>query len=718
VIIAHVDIETYSEEDLKSAGMYRYAEHGSTEITVCCYRFEDTETKKKTPVHIWIPYEALDIPRSICDGILARPEYDGGPIFIQTHCPQDLADHITAGGQLRAHNAAFERVNINKTAGTKLAMPKIKISQMVCTAAKAAAHGLPRALEDAATARGTHAKMATGKNDMRSWSKPKKATKAHPFMRYMPDNDPERYIRLCAYCIDDVKAESALDESVPDLSASEQQVWELDQLINDRGIQADLVMVGHIQHLVAKYKAWIEEQFIAIVGVKPTQREKIADWVRDRYTIYDLQAETVRRAVVDPKCPEEVRKVLRMYSTYGMKAVSKYGAIEAAVCRDSRLHGMFLYYGAGTGRWSSLIVQLQNLFRPVIDDCDTAIDLFSARDLDLIRMFYDIDPMRVFASCIRGMLVAKPGMVLQALDFAGIEARGTAWLYDEEWKLDAFRLQDLGLGPDNYKIAYANVFQISVDQVDKSGRQKGKAFDLFGGYEGGVGAFVTMAATYGVNLAQLTEQAWGKLPESAMEKARWMLENGYLNGHGLPERTLLVCDAIKQVWRSKHPNTVDGWKQMKAAAVEAVKNPGRVYAIDNKKIMFKVEGDWLYMRLPSGRRLAYYKPEVAGEGRNETLSYLGIDTETRRWIRTYTYGGKLTENAVQALSRDLLVHGMRGLEAAGYTLVGSVHDEAISEIPENFGSLEAAMMIFTILPKWAAGLPLAAEGFRAKRYRK
>ena len=188
-------------------------------------------------------------------------------------------------------------------------------------------------------------------------------------------------------------------------------------------------------------------------GVRPTQRAKIADWIRANgfEQLADMQAETVKALIAGNKCPDNVKEVLQLYSTYGMKAVSKLDAIEDAVCANGRLHGMFLYYGAGTGRWSSLIVQLQNLFRPVIDDPETAIDAFEKLDLEWVRALWpDTDPMKVIASTLRGMLIPAVGHDLLFLDFAGVESRVNAWLWDEEWKLEAFREYDAGTGPDLY----------------------------------------------------------------------------------------------------------------------------------------------------------------------------------------------------------------------------------------------------------------------------
>lgn len=675
-----IDFETYSECDLKREGLYRYAEHPSTELLVVCYAFDDK------PVQTWVP------------------EHDP---FV----PDDLRRHIESGGEVRSHNYQFERQIACGTAGQKVNFPPLSIEQGVCTAAKMAAHGLPRALGNAADALGTHPKNDIGRMDMLQLSKPRSGKIA----RWTRQNAPERFARLDQYCADDVEAERGIDRVVPDLSVTEQKVYALDQLINDRGIEVDLKAVEDAQVLIAEYKAELQEKCREWTGLNPSQSAKLAEWVRAHGypQLTDLQADTVKLAVRDAACPPDVQRVLRLYSTYNAKAVSKYEAIERAVCADGRLHGMFLYHGAGTGRWSSMIVQLQNLFRPVIDDPDVAVECFASRDIDWLRALYpEHDPMKVLSSCVRAMLVPGEGKELQSLDFAGIESRGTAWLFDEEWALAAFRASDAGLGPDSYRLAYARAFRVPPEAVSKGDRAVGKVMELSMGYEGGANAFATMAPNYGVDLTEMASQVRQALSPEAIESAEWMWQK-FGSRTEMPHDVYVACDGLKQMWRESRPKTVAGWRNLKEAATLAVQHTGTAYAIPNGKIKFRVKDQWLQMRLPSGRSLHYFRPEADSDG---NLSYMGVDTYTRRWMRTGTYGGKLCENAVQALSRDLLVYALFNLERAGYPTVGTVHDEIISEVTS--GSLEEANAIMCQLPAWAAGFPVAAEGWRAKRYRK
>lgn len=699
----HLDIETYSECDLGSAGVYRYAEHPSTEILCFSYKFSDD------PQATWS----------------WRP---GRPL------PARVVQHIQQGGEIRAHNAQFERVVLNGVAGEKIGFPKILIEQTVCTAAKMAAHGLPRALGAAAEALGASPKSIEGKIVMLQLCKPRKK---HEDGRYTPANAFEKFKILYEYCDGDVEAETDIDARVPDLSAAEQAVYVLDQKINARGWAVDLEAVANIKAVIEQYKEFLAAEMQRIVGVAPTQRAKIADWIRTHgYPgLMDMQAETVKQLAKNPNVPAEIKRVLAIYNTYNMKAVAKYDAILDAVCADGRLRGMFLFLGAGTGRWSSLIVQLQNLFRPLIDDPETAVAAFAARDLDWIRALYAIDPMKVAASCVRSVLIAGPRKDLLFPDFVGIESRGNAWLFDEEWKLEVFRKQDAKTGPDSYAVAYARAFNVLVSEITKKDprRQIGKVMELALGYEGGAGAFVTMVATYGIDLVAMTKTVLPIIPEDVRESADWMWHNMPQTRNELDYDTFIACDSLKRMWRTMHPKIVQGWKDLKAAAEQAVQFPGRVFEIPNGKIKFKVADGWLYMRLPSGRRLAYYKPRWVEpregtrfvNGRSEVytvpgeMRYWGIDTYTRQWVEQSTYGGKLCENAVQALSRDLLVNAMFKLEESGAPIIGTVHDEIICEIDEGAdGPFEEAARQMCDLPKWAAGLPVAVDGHVAKRYRK
>lgn len=647
----HVDIETRSRVDLKKAGMYRYAQHESTAVMCFSYRFDH--------------------------GAAARWR-EGQPM------PREIVDHVANGGWFCAHNAQFERTVLNEHAGRAIGFPTISIDQCICTAAKAAAHGLPRNLKDAAKVLGTHPKNEDGVNDMRYLCKPRTDGTF-----CMPSDDPERYARLYAYCDDDVLAESEVDHAVPDLEPIQMKAYRLDQRINDRGIKVDLQMVEDVQMLIFEYKRYLAAECWRLIGCKPTQREKVAEWVRSQgYNIPDLQAATVVDAVADESCPEHVRKILRLYSTYGMKAVAKFPAAERATCDDGRLRGMYLYHAAHTGRWSALIVQLHNLFRPVIKDPDTAIAAFQERALDLIRFLYDkTDPMKVFASTVRGMLVPDDGKDFIVFDYSSIESRANAWFADEKAKLKIFTTHG-----KVYEAMASEMFGVPIDEIKKDWpldhgqplRFYGKIADLACYYGGGKNAFKKMAKQYGVKISDTDAQRY--------------------------------VDLARRI----APNIVKSWTEYEEAALYAVRNPGKVVYAMKRKVAFKVQGDYLYCRLPSGRKLAYYKPEVQPIGKfdNDVVTFLGINTYTRRWGRCTIWGGTWCENIIQAFCYDLLVEGLLDVEAAGFPVVGSTHDEGIWEVDEGTGDLEEIKRLFCQPRSWAPNFPIDAEGYRAKRYRK
>ncbi len=500
------------------------------------------------------------------------------------------------------------------------------------------------------------------------------------------------------------------------MSPKELTVYHLDQVINDRGVKVDLESVDNMEILVGQYKKFLRNRCMDRTGISPSRPGPLGDWIRQNgYPHLDnLQADTVRQLVERGDVPDAVKEILKLYGTYNMKAVAKYPAMRQAVCADGRIRGMLQYHVAGTGRWSSFIVQIHNLFRPVISDPENAIEAAREWDLDWLRALYPgVDPMKVIASCVRGMLIADEGKELVFPDFSGVEARWNAWLFGEEWKLEAYRAFDRGAGPDLYVVAYARAFGVDPGAVTKPQRQIGKILELSMGYEGGVGAFVKMAATAKIDLVSLKDAA---IPPDVRAEAEhnyeYALEQGRVKG--LDPAIWVACEGLKLLWRRAHPKIVWGWKNLKNAAHDAVANPGIVYKVAGGRIMFKVEGQFLVMRLPSGRKTRYFQPVLRGD----TLYYQGVDTVTRQWGMTSTYGGKICENEDQAGCRDLLVEAMFGFEDLGFPIIMHVHDEPVLEVPKGILSDDAVQRIMCKVPDWAEGFPLAIEGHRGARYRK
>jgi DNA polymerase bacteriophage-type len=737
--IVHLDFETFSECELKDAGVYRFSEHPSTALNVAGYAFGDG------PVFQWVPFESTPALEAILAEVRKlRPEAE---VFCGKHVPIALAAHIEAGKEIRAHNAQFERVVSNGVAGKRLGIPEIKIEQTVCTAAKMSANGMPRSLEMGAAALGTELKDSGGRISMLQLAKPRKPTKQDPSTRWTFENAPEKWIAMLVYNIDDVAAERGIDNAVPDLIKSEQEIYHLDQRINQRGVAVDLEAVKNILYVVEQYKGFLALECQRLTanylgdGLSPTQREKISDWVRANGWphLADMQAETVKALCKKEEVPECVKQVLRIYSTYNAKAVSKLQAILDAVCADGRLRGMFLFLGAGTGRWSSLIVQLQNLMRPLIDDPDFALECFASRSSDLVRMMYpDIDLMKVAGSCIRAVLVAAPGKTLLFPDFVGVELRINAWLWGEETELAVYRAQDAGTGPDSYKLTYCEFFGEDINAIDwkslegKNKRQIGKVLCLAFGYEGGVSAGLTMVDTYGVDLDKLADALLPIMPEDARQHAEWMWVHH--RKEGVTKEQSMALDGAKYMWRKARPKIKQGWKDLKEAAGLACEFPGKTFLAG--KIAFRVceyKGrSWLHMRLPSGRDLKYYSPrwiepktivrpkkldngyggvtwveeEVVLPGE---FRYFGVDSKTHQWTEQTSYGGQLDADADQGFASDLLRNGMRNAERLGFPIIGTVHDELVAEVAKERASVEEIEKGMLDQPAYTTGLPLAVE---------
>lgn len=670
MIVAHVDIETFCEINLKNVGVYRYSEHPSLEVMVLGFAINEDMPE------LWIPFNP---EARVKEEIFMRV---GVKIHWGSKCPERLA----SADQYRAHNAQFERLVLNSQAGQKIGFPHTEIGDWVCTAAKAANAGLPRALKNACIALNTeHQKDETNKAAMMKLAKPRRPSKKDKRTRWTYENAFDSYIAMYKYNVDDVLAERDIDQRLPDISKRENYLYQLDQRINSRGFAIDREAISNTLYLIADYKSRISQNCIKITGVKPTQRERLAEWLREQgCDIPNMQADTIRDWLKVEK-NATVRKVLRIRQAHEMKAPSKYSKMLEAACEDDRLRGMFLYYGAGTGRWSSTIVQLQNLFRGVIADPNNAIAAYSELDLEWLMMLFEEDPMLIFASTIRGMLVPGKGKILRCADYNSIEGRFTAWLANQEDKLEIYRTHG-----KVYEHTAAQIFEMPTD-IESLKRMKvdhpderfaGKTSELALGYQGAVAALNRMAKKEGKEFDT----------EFALK--------------------------IVRAWRKTNSNIQSLWRNLEDHALAAVDNPGKVY--ETNKVMFKVSGEWLYMRLPSGRKISYYKPQIRPGKYGDQVTYMGIDTDTRQWKRVSTYGGRLTENAAQGGSRDVMAHGMINLDKNGYQIIGTVHDEVIDEDDDKnrHGSLEEMCEIMCDLPEWAKGLPVAADGWEGYRYKK
>ena len=662
-----LDFETFSRADLKETGAYRYAEDASTDFTSVAYAVNNG------PVHLWCPWD--NVPESALTAIRQRID-QGARVDVGIQPPELLRRALDDKSlKIGAHNAQFERVITNGNAGDLHDLPYLDIERFKCSMASAAVYGLPHSLENAAKAIGSYPKKVDDAYAMRYFSKPRKDGS-----RPTPTEEPDRFIKLACYNVDDVKAERDLASKIPEITPQEEQIYFLDQRINERGVLVDLESVKNMQFLIDRHKEQLAEVCRKATNFNPTQTGKLAEWVRaNGYPqLPDLQAPTVVEALEDPACPESVRQVLGVYSTYAMKAVSKYESMPLAACKDGRLRGLFKYYGAGPGRWSSSIVQLHNMMRPLIKDADVAIELAKLRSLDALRTMYDLDPMKVIASCARGMLVSPPGRDFISFDFSQIEAVIRTWLAGDESMLQVFRDGKV----KSYAVQGSKMFGMPVSKIVDDGVHQlytaAKIGDLACGFSGWEAAVKKMARQMGIKLAMDAADIAGR-------------------------------------WRDANPLVVRAWQDLESAAKTAVAKPGTAWAIPNRRATFKVDGRWLYLRLPSGRKIAYLDPELDIDG---NVTYMGVDTYTRQWKRVEAYGGKWMQNYTEGVARDFLVPGVQNMEAAGYETVATVHDQGLFEVNERLGDMKEANRLMTKVLPWATGLPVKAEGWRARRFRK
>lgn len=631
-----IDFETYSECDIKTAGGYNYAAHPTTEVICMAWAIDDEEPQ------LWTP----DIP-----------------------FPTRLYEALEAGAEVWAWNAAFERAvweyQLKKQRGVQ-----IDPSQWNDTAALAATLALPRALGKCAEVLDlADQKDTRGRFLIQRLCKPYRGERR---------TDQHLMDELYAYCKQDVVTERAIKNYIlkyKPMGEHERAVWLLDQAINWRGVGIDVPNVENALDLIIATAERLNASVVdltdgALSGVG--SRAQVMSWCRDQgYRLGGYDKNAILTALADPALPTNVRDVLKVRQTLGKASTSKYLAMQNLAGHDDRARGVFSYHGAQTGRWAGRGFQPQNLPRPAFNDADTCVQLFDQRDPELLEMLFG-DPMVALSSCLRSMIVPQQGNRLMVVDFNAIEARVLAWLAGEQEPLDVF-----ATGQCIYCHAATSIYGRTITKADKDERQIGKVAVLALGYQGGVGAFQTMAAAYRVEIEDE------------------------------------LADQIKLKWRKANKNIVRFWYDLEAAANNAVKHRG--HAFDVGSITFKCHGDFLFAKLPSGRRLAYYQPRLGNNG----LEFWGTDSRLGgRWAKLDTYGGKLAENITQAVARDLLADAMLRVEAAGYPVVMHVHDEIVSEVPNNFGSLAEFEELICQMPDWATGLPMAVEGFECERYRK
>lgn len=671
-----IDFETYSEagyvwrdnhnrwvsvstglHGLAAVGASVYTEHPTCEVLSLAYNLHDNRGEC-----IWIP------------GM--QPPYD-------------LFRYIGTGGLLQAWNSMFEYLVWSNVCTPRMNWPPLPLHQLRDTAAKARATGLPGRLATAGEAiRAPIQKLTDGTRLLNKFSKPRNPTKNNPSRRLKLTDDPIDASRLIAYNVIDIQSEACISALCPDLTPQELEVWQLDQRINSRGVMIDTPTVANciriIEEVKAKETAELREITNGNVG-SAAELQNLLTWLHSQNVhLANLTAEEVETALEDNTLAPAVRRALEIRASLSLSSVMKLYAIQKRVSRDGRLRDLFAYCGADrTGRFAGRGPQPQNLPGGHPAEALPFI-LADIRTLNAsaLREKYG-DPIALISGCLRSVFVASPGHDLICSDYSSIEAVVLAVMAGEQWRIEVFRNQG-----DIYAESAARISGIPVapDGSHPLRKKVGKIAELASGYQGSVGAWKRFGA----------------------------------NEHiGSDDQ---ILQAVRQ-WRTQSPNIVRFWYDIEDTARLAILHPGQCYSY--RGISYGVKDDILLCKLPSGRLLWYREPRLTRTERfgREVLriSYMGKDGPTGQWVRIDTYGGKLTENIVQAISRDILCHAMLQLDKAGYPIVLHVHDEIVAEVPHGTAwfSVEEFENIMGQLPSWAEDWPIRATGgWRGSRYRK
>lgn len=663
MIELHIDIETFSAVDLLKVGSFRYANDPSFLILLFSYKIDDQDVV------------TID---------LASGE----------EVPEWLIDYMLRDDVLKiAQNANFEITCITSPYGLGLPLDP---AQWYCTQVGAAYLGLPQNLEKMAQVlKLTEQKDAKGKALIKYFSTPCKPTKTNGGRtRNMPWHAPEKWQQYINYNVQDVKTEDEVYKyqmRFPQPSADERAYWVQDQAINRVGIYIDVPFVEAAIKANEDFLTQVHDEMANLTGIdNPNALAQIKDWIGEELgePFPTLTAETMEDALASEFTPPHVARLFELRQMANNTSISKYDTMLKWLCDDGRIHGVAQFYGAGrTGRFAGRGVQFQNLKRIIFDwlTNDGRINderIAVARDAllkGLAELLYD-DVSDLVSRLVRTAVIAPPGRSIIACDFSAIEARVLAWLAGEEWVLDVFR----GDGK-LYEATAAKMFNVPIKEVTKGSpyRAKGKIAALALGYQGSNGALIKM----------------GALRE------------------GLEESEL---KPIVTAWRAANPAIVKFWKECENAAKKAIRDK-RTVTLYKKytKLIFTFDRGYLFITLPSGRRLSYYGAALDPSKYGEKIVYWGVDQTKKTWCKDDTYGGSLVENITQAVARDCLVEAMHEMKDE-VNIIFHVHDEIVAEEPD-----ETAHEILTLMgyymslsPLWAKELPLSGEGYVNKFYKK
>ena len=654
-----IDIETFSSVDIKN-GAYAYSEAPDFEILLIAYKFSDEDKVKLI--------DLTDDPEELENlrfwDALTDPE------VVKT-----------------AYNANFERTCLARHTGE--AMPP---EQWRCTMVLAVQLGLPRSLAAVGPALGLteeEQKKKTGAALIQYFCKPCKPTRTNgQRTKNTRLHAPEKWELFKEYNIQDVVTEQIILKKLRDFrpDQSEQDLWTLDQEINDRGVLLDIPMARSIVEFDTERSADLLAEAQQITGLKnPNSLSQLKPWLQSHgLPVYSLRKDDVSSILGDPDISDEVRRVLEIRQTLSKTSVKKYQTMLDIAGEDDRARGIMQFYGGHTGRWAGRSLQPQNLARNTMpdDELDVAREFVKMGDFESLEMIFG-EPAPIFSQLVRTAFIPSPGNRFVVSDFSAIEARVIAWIAGEEWRLEVFRNDG-----DIYCESASHIYHVPVVKHGINGelRQRGKVAELALGYGGAVGAMKQMDTT-------------GSVPEEEMQ-------------------------GIVTQWRAESPKIVRMWRDCQDAAVSVIRGnqPKRVLrSLQGTEFYVKlVDGTpVLFIRLPSGRPIAYWDPKVMDTEMGPRITYMTQNQTTRKWERCETYGGKLTENIVQSVARDCLAEKMKLLESMGYQIVFHVHDEMILDVPRE--DKQAAKLVDKIMAEpidWAPGLPLKGGTYECDFYRK
>lgn len=649
-----IDLETYSSADITKTGAFKYAEAPDFEILLLACAWDDG------------PVQVIDMT----DREPVTDERTAAKAAALASVVAGITDPDTVKV---AHNSAFERACLTRYLGRDLPPEEWEDTMIL-----AAMNGLPLSLDAAGAALELRdQKIREGTALISYFCKPCKPTIANGGRtRNRPEHAPDKWERFKAYCKRDVEVEQAIYRRLRSFPVTdfERKVWALDARINERGVRID---TGLVAAAIAQNEAFTTRRMAEmrrLTGLEnPNSVAQLKDWLETA----GMSADSLNKATVqelkDKATDPTARRVLELRQQLGKTSVTKYEAMQSAVCADGRVRGLLQYYGAGrTGRWAGRLVQVQNLPQNHLAGLGLVRELVRERDLETLELCFDSVP-DVLSQLIRTAFVAGEGNIFHVADYSAIEARVIAYLAGEKWRMDVFRS-----GGDIYCSSASAMFRVPVVKHGVNGhlRQKGKIAELACGYGGGVGAL----RAFGADKMGLTEEE--------------------------------MQDIVTQ-WRAASPSIPRFWRDAESAAVRAINNPGRTTAVPCG-VKYRRDGDALRCRLPSGRILSYWDAKLDTDG---SICFMGQNQTTRRWEKTGTWGGKLVENIVQAYARDCLAVAMVRLAEEGWKICFHVHDEVIVEAPTGTSWEQVAEVMGRPID-WAPGLLLRGDGYSTPFYRK